>query len=155
MILGITGHRPDKLGGYGDTPLQRWVEARMREEITKLNPKSGITGMALGVDTIAAKIFIDYEIPFVAAAPFPGQEQRWPTESRVEYHRLLEKAKEVVVVSKHYYKSAFQVRNQWLVNRSDMMLSVWDGSRGGAKNCCDYADSIGRARININPNDYG
>lgn len=153
-VVAFTGHRPDKLGGYEDNPLQDWVKAKLREELTQIQPKRCITGMALGVDTWGAEICIDYDIPFTAALPFPGQELRWPTISRVRYRQILDKAAEVVFVMKKYHRQAFQTRNIWMVNRADIVLSVWDGSPGGTGNCCRYADDVKKPRINIDPRNF-
>lgn len=153
-VVAFSGHRPEKIGGYGANPLMGWVIARIRQELTEIQPKKCISGMALGVDQEAALVCIDYDIPFTAALPFPGQELRWPTESRVNYQKILQKAAEVVYVMKNYHRGAFQARNQWMVNRCDIVLSVWDGSPGGTANCCRYADDVHKPRINIDPRDF-
>lgn len=50
----ITGHRPQKLGGFKPNPTQTWVRAKLRKtlaEAKKQHPEiEVISGMALGVD---------------------------------------------------------------------------------------------------------
>lgn len=53
MIACFTGHRPDKLGGYGDNPLARKVKAALKEEIERAAGRgftTFISGGAVGVD---------------------------------------------------------------------------------------------------------
>lgn len=117
--------------------------------------------MALGVDQDFAQISIELAIPFTAALPFIGQEDRWPESSRKYYEWLLERADDVVVVSPGGYSAAkMQVRNEWMVDNCDHLVAVWDGSEGGTGNCVRYAwytvgPALAKSRITrINPNDY-
>ncbi len=49
--LGITGHRPPKIGGYHvPNPIYTRVYTAIRNRIIELRPISGVTGMAQGVD---------------------------------------------------------------------------------------------------------
>jgi uncharacterized phage-like protein YoqJ len=32
-----------------------------------------------------------------------------------------------------------QKRNEYIVDNSSLLLSLWDGTSGGTKNCLDYA----------------
>jgi len=60
----------------------------------------------------------------------------------------------VVVVSEGGYSARnMQRRNEWMVDHSDKVLAVWDGSNGGTGNCVAYARSIGREIIRIDPAD--
>ena len=71
-----TGHRPQKLGGFGETAnstLRRFARAWL--EI--LAPERGISGMALGWDQALAAAAVDLAIPFVAAVPFASQAVKW------------------------------------------------------------------------------
>ena len=108
--------------------------------------------MALGFDTYLAQISYKLGIPFIAAIPFIGQESIWPYPSKELYKDLLSKAFEVVVVSEGGYSpQKMQVRNEFMVNRSDKVLACWDGSNGGTGNCVKYAESIGKEIIRIDP----
>jgi uncharacterized phage-like protein YoqJ len=155
MIVAFTGHRPNKLGGYSipndiSTHVCRVIEHTLRE----LRPKRIISGMALGVDQWAANIAYANGIPFVAAVPFEGQELAWPEPSQRDYRKLLEKATEVVLVSRGGYSPyKMQVRNEWMVDHCDKLIAVWDGSPGGTANCVRYAQAKNKDIIRINPNE--
>lgn len=144
-----TGHRPQKLGGFGETAnstLRRFARAWL--EI--LAPERVISGMALGWDQALAAAAVDLAIPFVAAVPFEGQEARWPTSSQREYQQVLCRAAEVVIVSPGSFSAqSMQSRNEWMTDRCDLLLALYDGSASGTGNCIRYADEIGRDTINL------
>jgi uncharacterized phage-like protein YoqJ len=101
--------------------------------------------MALGFDQILAAAARDLGIPWTAAIPFPGQHLRWPREQQDEYHRLLESASDIVIVSPSYAGPwVMQTRNEWMVDRCGLLMACWDGSSGGTANCLRYAGRIGR-----------
>jgi len=127
----------------------------MAETLIQLSPTSAISGMALGVDQDFAWVCISLGLPFLAAIPFAGQESNWPHESRDFYHRLLERAYHVTVVSEGGYAAwKMQKRNEWMVNNCQTLIAVWDGSAGGTGNCVRYAKSVGRNMHRINPSEF-
>jgi len=144
MIIAGTGHRPDKLGGFGPEPFIKCVKVISAWlEINK--PKAAISGLAVGFDQALAKAAIDLKIPVIGAIPFKGQESKWPTASRIAYKHLVSQCSEIVVVSDGGYSAhKMQKRNEWMVDRivgdiENVLLSMHDGSDGGTKNCIDYA----------------
>jgi uncharacterized phage-like protein YoqJ len=137
MVIGATGHRPHKLGGYGDDRMELLIGIA---ETAIDGYGKVISGMALGWDTAVAIAAVRKGIPFIAAVPFIGQESRWPEESRNVHNNLLDLASEVVIISPGGYTvEKMQVRNEWMVDRSDVILALWDGSPGGTGNCIRYA----------------
>jgi uncharacterized phage-like protein YoqJ len=42
-----------------------------------------------------------------------------------------------------------QVRNEWMIDRCDVLLALWDGSRGGTANCCWCAKRVERPIENL------
>lgn len=156
MIVAVTGHRPDKLGGYEfHNPKRVWVRDRLREKLLEHKPDHCISGMALGVDQDFAYVCIEMAIPFTAAIPFVGQESKWPQAAQQFYRELRDKAVSVVVVSGGGYAAwKMQTRNEWMVDHCDLLIAVWDGTDGGTGNCVKYADKKGRLMDRINPNDF-
>lgn len=154
MKIAVTGHRPNKLGNeYSmDGPVSNRLSSSLADFVLSQKPEMLISGMALGVDMLFAKVAIEHNIPFTAAVPFIGQEQRWPQSSRDVYDRILSRASEVVVVCPGGY-SAFkmQKRNEWMVDHCDLLVAVWDGSAGGTANCVKFAQSRGKEIFRINP----
>lgn len=156
MIVGATGHRPDKLGGYDEiTPLRAWVRAQLRRQLRQLRPLYGISGMALGCDQDFTEACIELNIPFIAAVPFRGQERAWRREAQGAYKRLLAKAREIVIVSDGSYENwKMQARNEWIVDHCNVLLCVFDGSPGGTANTVNYADRVRREKIRIDPREF-
>ncbi len=139
MLLSVTGHRPDKLGGYS-TSVYRRLREFAKIELQIIRPSIVLTGMALGWDQAVADACVDLDISFKACVPFKGQEARWPEESQTHYHELLAVASEVVYVSPIGYAVwKMQVRNKYMVDNSEQLLALWDGSKGGTANCVEYA----------------
>jgi len=149
-IISVTGHRPNSLGGY---PIPSGVYNYLSNKIKKafeINKADRvIVGMALGVDQIAAKCCIDLGIPFVAAVPFKGQENKWSKAYKKEYQSLLDKAKQVVYTSSGGF-AAWKMffRNEWMVNNSDKVLAVWNKvEKGGTYHAVSYARGVGKPII--------
>ena len=149
MIVAGTGHRPLGLGGYGAehiAPVFKLVYQWLQEN----QPELVLSGMALGFDTILADAAQILKIPFHAYIPCLEHSSKWPTDSHITYDRLLEKAKRVIFTSYAPYSSTcMQKRNEALVDDCHFLLAYWNGSRGGTKNCIDYAISQKVPMINL------
>ncbi len=157
LTVAITGHRPNKLGGDYDLvqPKTLAIKARIIDVLKEVGAEYLITGMALGIDTLFANIAIELRLPFTAAIPFRGQESMWPSKSQRKYDEILSKATEIVYISGGGYSPhKMQVRNEWMVDNSRILISVWDGTSGGTANCVRYADSKGVRSINIDPKEF-
>jgi uncharacterized phage-like protein YoqJ len=142
MTIAITGHRPQSIDGdfTCSSPDWQWIRQNLTETFTKVNPKRVITGMALGVDTVAAEVALAMQIPYVAAIPFPGQELKWNKEAQDHYHTLLAWAEDVVTVDKGpYHPMLMDKRNKYMVDNADLVVAVWNGWKGGTRNCVEYA----------------
>jgi len=150
QVISVTGHRPDKLGGYYALDQQKRVEAVFASWCVDNAPALVVTGMALGFDTHVARVCVLLGIPFIAAVPFTGQEGRWSKISQEEYHYLLRKALQVHVVSAGGFSSAsMHRRNHWMVDHSELTVAMWDGSPGGTGACVNYAQEVGRTVVNL------
>ena len=44
-----------------------------------------------------------------------------------------------------------QKRNEYMVDKCDILLAVWDGSAGGTNNCVKYARKLDKEIIIIDP----
>jgi len=149
MIIAGTGHRPDKirigpLDAYHPAVANR-LAALARAAVGRLAPSLVISGIAQGWDTALAQAALDLRIPFDAHVPFIGQESRWPPAAQRRYHALLGSARRVVITSPGGYSAVkMHIRNVRMVDDSDVLLALWDGSRGGTFNCVDYAVGAGR-----------
>lgn len=136
-VLAGTGHRPDKLGGYGPSPIQTAVRAAIRERLLHYRLAHGLRGiyggMALGFDTWWAEEALNLHIPVVAVVPFSGQEKRWPSRPRDGeqfspqqwYRMLLARCANVIVL--HPTKPPnYRVACDWMDERNLFMVrNAW------------------------------
>lgn len=152
--ITITGHRPHKLDNdYDMTGIKSKTLFVLLSGLFKVEQATNIiVGMAQGVDTIAALVALELNLPLTCAIPFRGQERLWPKKAQDLYHDILKKAHNVV----HVYDGPMPTkpweiskllndRNIWMVDQltpgTDKVIAVWDGSPGGTKNCINYAAS--------------
>jgi uncharacterized phage-like protein YoqJ len=144
MIIAGSGHRPSKLGGYNlPNPIYCYVCQQIEKVLLELKPEKVISGMCIGYDQYLANIAIKLKIPLLAAIPFEGQEKKWTTSYQRIYNKLLSKASEIVIVSPPGYSAEkMQIRNEFMVDRCDILLACWDRSAGGTGNCVKYAQSV-------------
>jgi uncharacterized phage-like protein YoqJ len=153
VIIAGTGHR--KLGGSFDLkgPVARSVRKVVLGFLEDRRPDQVISGMALGFDTILALAAIELDIPVLAAIPFAGQESRWPEESQARYRLILGHpiVESWVVAPGCFNAFKLQHRNERMSDRCDLLLSCFDDSLGGTKNCVDYALSIGKPVLRFRP----
>lgn len=157
MKIAITGHRPQRLNNEwdGTGPMSKWIKEKVNNILDKQGPTMLISGMALGVDMLFAEIAIERELDLLAAIPCKGQEMRWPQKSRDRYNKILSYSKcEKVILAEKYLPWVMQKRNEYMVNKSDILISVHDGTSGGTANCVMYADKVGKETIRVNPQDY-
>lgn len=146
MRIAVTGHRPDKLGGYDENPCHVAVKDHMRNLIRHYLDTSGemievISGMALGCDQWWAEIGVDEGALLLAYVPFPGFDSKWPSTSRAHLLALLASASEQIVVDPDpaYSAAKLQKRNERMVDDCDILVAYWTGAAGGTANCIKYA----------------
>lgn len=147
--IAFTGHRPGKLLGYKKADnYNLLIEAKrvIKEEIEK-GTTTFITGMALGVDLWLAEIVLDFRdrkyphLKVTAAIPCIGQESKWPESSQNYYKYILERCNRKLLVTKGTYEPwMMDQRNMYMVDNSDGIIAVWNGTSGGTANCIKYAD---------------
>jgi len=153
-MLAVTGHRPDKLGGYSpeaDRKLRAFARELLPLLLSALEERVVITGMALGWDQAIAQACVELKIPFIAAVPFPEQADRWPEPSRVRWAGLCHQAFEIHTVCGSYSGANLQTRNEWMVDRCGYLAALWSSAPGGTANCVRYANRLARPVINVWP----
>ncbi len=167
--LCFTGHRPNKLGGYGGSRAKATQDAifgclvKVVERAASSGFDTFITGGALGVDQIAAEAVIYRRkhsarqgIKLIVGKPFPSQGSAWPKHAQEHLEKICEQADQVVNVSPDpYTREKMQIRNEWMVDRSHACCAVWHRGVGGTANCVSYARKMWRPILIINPYTLG
>lgn len=178
ITISFTGHRPNKLYGYnymsdGNKKIMFSIYNKLKELTEKYDEIHFIEGGALGIDQmsfiICNKLKKDYpnkNITIEVAVPFEQQDNNWIDSSKQLYRnqlRLADKITQVDTLDEYmikgyiigkYYPAKMQKRNMYMVDNSDIVLSVWDGSKGGTGNCVSYAMNSGKKIINLNPTTF-
>lgn len=148
----FTGHRPEKLN-ISEAETKHRLHAEIKKAVED-GYDAFISGMARGVDIWAALSVLDLKKTFpslrlICAVPHPGFEKRRSTEQLRLYNKIISSADAVCLVSKHYFGGCYQIRNEWMVDRSSRVIAVCNGSDSGTKNTVDYAVKSSVAVINL------
>ena len=182
ITICFTGHRPSKLGGYDwYTPKNKAIMEELKNQIIEIINSTDekqfkfICGGALGIDQMAFDIVEDIKytslkfnpICFFSeiAIPFSKQSCKWNYDGIKKYETQksqadvctyvdrLEKYKIKGYEEEIYYPAKMQKRNEYMVDNADIVIAVWDGSKGGTGNCVKYAEKLGKRVVTINPKD--
>lgn len=157
----FTGHRPNKLKGYNpkdNSEMLFKLRDIIVDHIENKNVETFISGMALGIDMWAARIVLKLKekhpnIKLICAIPCNNHSGKWIEESKREWKEICDKADKVHYVSEENYTSwCMQKRNEYMVDSSDYIIAVWDGSKGGTGNCVNYAIKKDVSITVLNPN---
>lgn len=157
MLLGITGHRPSKCGGYNDNTNQsKQIKSILKKCFLQAKPTVIISGMALGVDQWAVEVALELGIKVIALVPCLAQDSKWPPASRIKYIDLLDKITQangtIEYVTKEPYSSAcMHIRNKRIVDYCTHMVAIWDKSKGGTYGCVQLAKQASRPITVVHP----
>lgn len=138
----FTGHRPDKMT-LGEKEIKPMLEKAIDKAIEN-GYITFITGMAMGTDIWAAEIVLDRKkhndkLHLICALPHPGFEARRSLTEKMKFNKIIKKADIVREINDHYFRACYQVRNEWMVDRSNLVIAVFNGQKSGTKNTVDYA----------------
>ena len=148
----FTGHRPDKME-LGEKEIKSLLEKAIDEAIAD-GYVTFITGMAMGTDIWAAEIVLERkkmnkDLHLICALPHPNFETRRSMTEKMKFNKILKNADLVKEINDHYCTGCYQVRNEWMVDRSNLVIAVFNGQKSGTKNTVDYAFRKGIGVINV------
>jgi len=107
--------------------------------------RSFISGGAVGIDQIAAQQVLKLGAELTIAKPFPSQDKIWPDGIKKRFAQICSCTSNVIDVSPDPFTARkMQVRNEWMVNHSDIVIAVFNSTPGGTMNCINYAKSQGK-----------
>lgn len=158
----FTGYRPSKFPFKLSVNNEEYIEFENNLvegilDLIKEGCKVFYSGMAMGFDIIAAetvlllkKANVIEDIKLISVLPFENQGEGFGEFWQNKFNYVLENCDEKIVLSDDYYKGCYQVRNKYMVDNSDFVLTWFDGKLGGTKNTIDYAVKIHRKVLNVN-----
>ncbi len=146
----FTGHRSSRLPWGSDETDPRCLDLKERlagalEGAYNSGCRHFICGMAQGADLYFAEAVLALrqvhpEITLEAAVPFVGQADRWPEADQLRRQRLLDQCNFETMVQHHYTAGCMARRNRYMVDRSGLLIAVYDGRpQGGTLNTLSYA----------------
>lgn len=157
----FTGHRPGKIpySLWDGNPQAEELKKKLSDAIdTLIGEGFGhfISGGALGIDTLAALIVLEKReknpaLTLEIAVPYPEQDERWNDRDKAVYKAILSRADIVTVVSSLYDTFAPRRRNEYMLDQSDAVIAVFNGSRGGTSQAVSSAYDRGLRLILIKP----
>ena len=142
----FTGHRPEKLT-VPENRLAGLLKAEIKRAIDS-GHTTFITGMAKGVDLVAAEIVLrlrerDPWLKLICALPYPGFGQHWGGGWTERFRRVLAQADLEQTICPSFSYGTYQARNEWMVRHSALVIAVFNGEPGGTKNTLDFAKRNG------------
>ena len=144
----FTGHRPDKIK-MSEKEIKTLLEQAIDNAIAD-GYVTFITGMAMGTDIWAAEIVLERKktnenLHLICALPHPEFESRRSMEEKMRFKN----ADLVKEINDYYFANCYQARNEWMVDRSNLVIAVFTGQKSGTKNTIDYANKKGIRVINV------
>lgn len=150
--LCFTGHRPEKLVKPYDensstiAGIKRSLYKCINDAITE-GYDTFYTGMARGVDIFAAEIVLElrtrHNVRLVAVVPYANQESAWSGYWQKRYKSIIKRCDSVLILSDEYYAGCLNARNAFMVENSERVIAVYNGSVGGTHTTIKHAKDIG------------
>ena len=153
MVCSFTGHRQ--------------IEAEKREMLTELlgraigyayteGCRTFITGGAIGFDTLAAKEVIRFrmlhrDVKLVLALPCMEQDAKWNSVQKNSYNFTLGEADEVIYTSEAYTKTCMAIRNRYLAESADILISYLGKANSGSAQTVRMAEKLVKRIYNLYP----
>ncbi|MBO5006027.1 MAG: DUF1273 family protein [Clostridia bacterium] len=167
MVCCVTGNRPKKFPFKREKGNDKFDLYKTRldyeiELLIKYGYDEFISGMAEGADLDFAESVIRYRnngsyITFEAALPYPLKKTNKKYGYNIKKIILLNSADKETVISKNYYRGCMQKRNEYMVDKSNLVLAIWNGDKsGGTWNTIKYAIKKGKniRYIMLNENNW-
>ena len=110
--------------------------ARQIDELIGLGYLHFISGGALGVDQDFAEAVLQAKkiyapITLEIAVPCRAQAKRWTVPEQLRYCSILDRADKVTILSEQYSSTCMLKRNEYMVDKSDLVLAYWNGEESG------------------------
>lgn len=158
----FTGDRPQKFpfGLNEEDARCTALKEELRKQIINLVENENVThfisGMALGVDLMAAEIVLDLKVSYPgitleSAIPCETQAVKWTVSQRERYYDIASQCDKETMLQNHYSRDCLDKRNRYMVDHANFILAVWNGKPSGTGRTVTYAREKQRAVIVIDP----
>ncbi len=158
-VCCFTGHRPEKLPWGADERDERCIKLKQElachlEGLYLAGCRRFLCGMARGCDLYFAEAVLELreahgDVILEAALPCDTQADNWRESEQRRYEHLLAESDEVTFVAHRYSPGCMQRRNRYMVDSSDILLAVFNGTGGGTMQTILYAKRRGLQVLTI------
>lgn len=134
------------------------LDVALLDRVIKNLIKNGVTkflcGMAQGFDLTAAESVLALKVEYpsvelVACIPCEGQSRYFSTADKARYERVLANCSQVIVLAESYYPGCMHVRDRYMVDNCDVVVSYLRKKTGGTYYTVKYARSQGKKVIEL------
>ena len=150
----FSGPRPKNYPWENDKECEAKIAEKLNiavQEAIKRGYRHFISGMAAGIDLLAAKIVLQLrgdmpkmEITLEAAIPFLFQSKRWKEETKREYEIILSQCDKVHYIADAFSLEAYKKRDKYMVDKSSLLIAVEGKPNGGTARTIAYARELSR-----------
>jgi uncharacterized phage-like protein YoqJ len=157
----FSGYRPNKLPwGYYETDARCQLLKERLGDIVAAVYHAGIRhficGMALGCDMYFCETVLKFrdehpDVTLEAALPCEDQAAGWNERNRARYFQLLGQCDSETYIERRYTPDCMLRRNQYMVDKSSVLIAVYDGRFGGTMHTVGYAEAHGLEIIQLKP----
>lgn len=158
----FTGHRSQNLPfGFDESnikclKLKQIIKTQLCDLIENEGAINFISGMAIGVDMICAEIVLKLKkeyshISLECAIPCESQPDKWGESFKQRYYYILKECDKKTILQKEYTNDCMHKRNEYMVDNSDIVMAVWNGTKSGTGYTVEYAKKKGRKILVFNP----
>lgn len=158
----FTGHRLQKLpfGFNEEDPkcikMKRMLYRKIEDLIVNHGASHFISGMAIGVDMICGEIVLELKnehphITLECAIPCQSQPDRWSKGMKDRYYSILNQSDCNTVLQERYTSDCMHKRNEYMVEKSEIVIAVWDGTVSGTGYTVNIAKEQGKKIYVLNP----
>ena len=146
----FVGHRPQKISYLFDEESKEFKSLRstLKETIIDFieneNVKHFVSGMVIGADMMCAEIIIELkktypDITLECAVSCETQAEYWTMKYRDKYFNTVAASDKETMLQWRYTHDCVMKRNRYMVDKSDIIIAVWDGGKGLIKSTVNYA----------------
>jgi hypothetical protein len=153
MLIGISGHQrlqnPDSW---------EWVRRELENRLASFSqPIVGVTSLAIGADTLFARVVLELGGSLKVVVPFEEYEEKFEEGlARQEFRDLLSQAAGIEVLQRNgTHEEAYYAAGMRVADLSELMILVWNGKPaaglGGTADIAEYALQCEKSTIHLNP----
>ncbi len=147
----FTGHR------YIPPESQMKLESRLMDAIEYVyreGCRNFYCGGALGFDTVAAKLVIQFkfkhrDVKLIMAIPCRDQDAKWSYAQKNMYEYILSSADEIIFISDEYTDDCMRRRNMYLADVCDVLIAYSGRENSGSAQTMRMAEKLGKTVYNL------